>query len=513
MTPGPRGRAGPPPVGAWRRILWAALVLLILSLLGLLVWLSWRRKTRQMQERLDQDVASAAANVRAAPLATGTKAALVQGFSSSRGGSAGSSPFLRPENMVHQTMNTRITSAARASSRIRAMNRLLWWHVARLAGVVIVGIVAGCAAVAPQVPAAALPPIPVQDTGAGLPQSAPLASDASPLPPPVQQPRSRWVPVRWAALPGFAQDDLQEAWNAWTRSCERPPAAFAALCPDIRLLSLGTAQQQRDWMVQNLQPFRVEAPGGPTEGLLTAYFEPLLEASRIRKPPYLVPLYRPPPGLATRKPWYTRQEMETLPIAREALRGLEIAWLADPVDALVLQIQGSGRLRVTEPDGTQRVVRLAFAASNEQPYVSVGRWLLDAGLLRDASWPSIKGWVQRNPQRVSEMLWSNPRTVFFREEALSELDAGFGPRGAQGVALTPGRSIAVDRDSIPYGTPVWLVSTGPQLQLQRLVLAQDTGSAIVGAVRADYFVGWGAAAGDVAGRLKQSLQMWVLWPK
>jgi membrane-bound lytic murein transglycosylase A len=103
--------------------------------------------------------------------------------------------------------------------------------------------------------------------------------------------------------------------------------------------------------------------------------------------------------------------------------------------------------------------------------------------------------------------------VFFREEPLSDMDAAVGPRGAQGVALTPGRSIAVDRDSIPYGTPVWMVSSGPNLQLRRLVLAQDTGSAIVGAVRADYFVGWGPEAGEVAGRLKQPLQLWTLWPR
>jgi membrane-bound lytic murein transglycosylase A len=111
------------------------------------------------------------------------------------------------------------------------------------------------------------------------------------------------------------------------------------------------------------------------------------------------------------------------------------------------------------------------------------------------------------------MLWSNPRTVFFREEPLSEMDAAFGPRGAQGVPLTPGRSIAVDKDSIPYGTPVWLASSGPAVNLQRLVLAQDTGGAIVGAVRADYFAGWGPEAGEVAGRLKQPLRLWVLWPK
>ena len=225
----------------------------------------------------------------------------------------------------------------------------------------------------------------------------------------------------------------------------------------------------------------MEPLNGPADGLLTGYYEPLLEASRQPSASHTVPLYRPPATLATRRPWYTRQEIDTLPEARAALRGREIAYLADPLDALVLQIQGSGRVRITEADGSQRLVRLAFAGSNEQPYRSVGSWLLQQGLLRDASWPGIKAWARQNPQRVNEMLWTNPRTVFFREEPLAELDAAFGPRGAQGVPLTPGRSIAVDRDSIPYGTPVWLASSGPQINLQRLVLAQDTGSAIVGA--------------------------------
>jgi membrane-bound lytic murein transglycosylase A len=226
-----------------------------------------------------------------------------------------------------------------------------------------------------------------------------------------------------------------------------------------------------------------------------------------------VPLYGPPAGLGQKKPWYSRQEIETLPEARAALRGREIAFVADPLDALMLQIQGSGRLRVTEADGSERMVRLAFAATNDHPYRSVGGWLLQQGAVRDASWPGIKAWAQQNPQRLNELLWSNPRTVFFREEPLADLDAAFGPRGAQGVALTPGRSIAVDKDSIPYGTPVWLASTGPAANLQRLVLAQDTGSAITGAVRADYFTGWGAEAGELAGRLKQPLRLWVLWPR
>ena len=203
-----------------------------------------------------------------------------------------------------------------------------------------------------------------------------------------------------------------------------------------------------------------------------------------------------------------------LPEARTQLAGQEIGYLADPVDALILQIQGSGRVRMTEADGSQRLVRLAFAATNDQPYRSPGKWLMDQGLLRgDATWPGIRNTLAANPGRVNDFLWSNPRMVFFKEEPLSALDAQFGPRGAQGVPLTPGRSIAVDPQSIPYGTPVWMSSQGPVANLQRLVMAQDTGSAIVGAVRADYFAGWGAEAGEFAGRMKQPLRLWALWPK
>ena len=317
----------------------------------------------------------------------------------------------------------------------------------------------------------------------------------------------------WAALPGFEDDPLHEAWNAWLKSCERPGPVFASLCGEVRRLSIATAHEQRAWLRARLQPYRVDTLAGAAEGLLTAYYEPVLEASRRASADFSVPLYQPPLRQGPRQPWYTRQEIDTLPEARAALQGRQIVYLADPVDALVLQIQGSGRVRVTEPDGSQRMVRLAYAGSNEQPYKSVGRWLLDQGAVRDASWPGIKAWIAQNPQRLNELLWSNPRTVFFQEQPLSSLDAMWGPKGAQGVALTPGRSIAVDPGSIPYGTPVWLASSGAAVHLQKLVLAQDTGSAIVGGVRADYFVGWDAAAAELAGRLKQPLRLWVLWPK
>ncbi|KAF1048207.1 murein transglycosylase A [Xylophilus sp.] len=364
----------------------------------------------------------------------------------------------------------------------------------------IVGILAACSSP---------PPLPPESPANAPPPATPPAASAAPP----GAGSSRWVPVDWSELPGFADDDLFEAWNAWIKSCARPGPAFAALCGDVRRLSIAEPAEQRAWMVARLRPYRIEAADGRADGLLTAYYEPVIPAARRPGTGYSVPLYAAPAGLGTRRPWYTRQQIETLPEAQAALRGREIAWLADPVEAMVLHIQGSGRLRIAEPDGSVRLVRLAYAGTNDQPYGSIGRWLLDQGLVRDATWPGIRAWLAANPQRVNELMWSNPRYVFFREEPLSPADAAWGPRGAQGVELTPGRSIAVDRNSIPYGTPVWLASSGPQVSLQRLVLAQDTGSAIVGAVRADYFAGWGPDAGEIAGRLKQPLRLWALWPK
>ena len=371
----------------------------------------------------------------------------------------------------------------------------------------IVGMLAACGSVPLREPP---PARPVQPAPAGV---QPAPDQGAPLPGTLTRGKARWVPVPWAELPGFTEDALHEAWNAWIRSCERPQPPHAALCPEVRRLSIGSPEEQRAWMLQRLQPYRVEPLQSGAESLLTGYYEPLLDATRVPTATQQVPLFRPPADLANRRPWYTRQEIDTLPQARAALRGREIGYVADPLDALALQIQGSGRIRMTEADGRVSLVRLAFAGSNEQPYRSVGAWLLQQGAIRDASWPGIKAWARANPQRVQELLWSNPRVVFFREEPLSDLDAAFGPRGAQGVPLTPGRSIAVDKEAIPYGTPVWLSSPGPLLNLNRLVFAQDTGSAIVGAVRADYFVGWGPEAGEIAGRLKQPLALWVLWPR
>ncbi|MGN1056065.1 MAG: MltA domain-containing protein, partial [Comamonas sp.] len=242
--------------------------------------------------------------------------------------------------------------------------------------------------------------------------------DTQPLGPATVRPKSRWLPVRWSELPGFDQDALHEAWNAWLRSCERPPAQLAALCQDVRRLSIATDAEQRHWLQTQLQPYRIEALDGRKEGMLTSYYEPEMVGSRVRTEEFNVPLYALPAGFGTRKPWYTRQQIDTLPEAQAALAGREIAWLNDPIDALVLHIQGSGRLRITEPDGRVRNIRLAYAGTNDQPYKSVGRWLLDRRLITDASWPGISAWIAVNPDRVQEMLWSNPRYVFFKEEPL-----------------------------------------------------------------------------------------------
>lgn len=327
--------------------------------------------------------------------------------------------------------------------------------------------------------------------------------------------------MAWAELPGWGDDRVAQVLPALKRNCDprtpSPATGFtAAACAELtRLPDTVDDTALRDWLMARFAPYRVEAPDGRVEGMATGYFEPMLEASRLPRGAQRHALHRPPAGLVPGQPWYTRKESETLPAARAALRGREIAYVSDPLDVLVVQIQGSGRVVITEPDGQRTLARLAFAAHNDQPYQSVGRWLIDQGeLKRDgASWPAIRDWVRRNPQRTSEMLWVNPRLVFFREEPLH--DPGVGPRGAQGVPLTAERSIAVDPRAVPYGTPVWLDTTEPASTrpLRRLVVAQDTGSAIVGAVRADYFWGAGERAEREAGRMKQPLRMWVLVPR
>jgi membrane-bound lytic murein transglycosylase A len=360
-------------------------------------------------------------------------------------------------------------------------NQRLWWGL-----VVLLAVVAGC---------------------------TPFRKEE--IPQPIVNAQSRWVPVSWKDLPGWKEDRVLDAWPALRSSCGRPAPQWKDVCAKALLHTPLSERDARDWFERHLRPYRVEPLQGGGPGLITGYYEPQLDARRRASGDFRVPLYAPPADLESRRPYWTRREIDTLPAARAAMHGLEIAYVADPLDALALQIQGSGRLRVTEPDGSVRNLRLAYAANNGQPYASVGRWLIDQGELPpgQASWPAIRDWARRNPSRVNELLWSNPRYVFFREEPIT--DPALGPRGAQGVPLTPGRSIAVDPKGMPYGTPAWIDTTQPSTNrpLRRIVVAQDTGSAIVGPVRADYFWGWGSDAASEAGRMKQPLGLWVLWPR
>lgn len=401
-------------------------------------------------------------------------------------------------------------SKSSAASASRMMSHMLMHKGCRPAVglmLTILGLLSACAAAPPQSPA------PVEARPAA--RVVAIAPPQAPAEPARTRTRARWVAADWAELPGWDEDRPAAAWPALRNSCLRPAAGWAELCARIVLDPPSDDDAARRWLMQWLQPYRVEAAEGDNTGLLTGYFEPTVTASRKPRAGFRVPLLAPPPDLAIRRPYWTRQQLDSLPAAVAGMRGLELAWIEDPLDLLLLQIQGSGRLLITEPDGRRQTIRVAFAGHNDQPYRSVGRWLVDRGELPadGVSWPAIKAWAARNPWRVNELLWSNPRVVFFREEPLPDLNVG--PRGAMGVPLVPGRSIAVDPASVPFGTPVWLDTTEPlsSTPLRRLAIAHDTGGAIVGAVRADYFWGWGEAAEAQAGRMKQALRWWALWPR
>lgn len=411
--------------------------------------------------------------------------------------------------MVHQTIASNINNANNASNKIKPMHHLLGSWILGSFFVSGVFLLTACSSPEkkPTPQAAITPPKATVLEAATAPENAPTV---------LIKPKSRWLLASWSDLPGFNADNFNEAWAAWRQNCARNLPNTQSLCADVRRLDGQPSALQKTWVMENFQPFRVEhlnANAAPANGLLTAYYEPVFEASRTPRPGFEVPLYGVPTNLKARAPWYSREEIAKLPAAQAALKGKEIAYIASPVDAMVLHIQGSGRLWLTERDGRRTQIRLAFAGTNEHPYQSIGRWLLDQNLTKDATWPGIKAWLAQNPRRTNELMARNPRFIFFKEEALLGAEALLGPKGAMGVPLTPGRSIAVDPGSIPYGSVVWLSSGGPQTPLNRLVFAQDTGSAIVGAVRADYFVGSGDAAGELAGRLKQDMRAWVLLPR
>ena len=241
------------------------------------------------------------------------------------------------------------------------------------------------------------------------------------------------------------------------------------------------------------------------DALFTGYFEPELDGDLYRSERFKYPVYSMPPEALEENPWLTRREI--LEGDAMADRGLEIAWVDDPVELFFLQIQGSGRIRL--PDG--RYIRVGYRGANGHPYRSIGVELVRQGIYEphQVSAQVIKNWVRRNPEDGKELLFHNPSYVFFRE--VSKVPADRGPLGAMNRSVTKLRSIAVDPAYVPLGAPVWVEKDG-KVPMRRLMIAQDTGSAIKGTQRADIFFGTGDGAGREAGKLRDPGRMVVLMP-
>lgn len=356
--------------------------------------------------------------------------------------------------------------------------------------------------------------------------------------------------VSFQDLPGWEADDHSAALGALQRSCtaleERADdepmdtAALGGRVGDWRAVctaaaGLEGADKAREFFEAHFAPYEARN-GAKAEDLFTGYFEPELRGARQADGRYAVPVYARPHDLVTvdlglfrsalvgermagrvadgaLKPYATRAEIDGGALAAQ---GLELVWVDDPIDAFFLHIQGSGR--IVFEDGTTR--RLAYAATNGHSYVAIGRRLVDLGALsrEDVSMQTIRDWLTANPERASEVMHENASYVFFRW--LEEEQATDGPVGAQKVALTAGRSLAVDRRFVPMTVPVWLESAAPDPDparedrpLRRLMVAQDSGGAIRGPVRGDVFWGTGAEAGAVAGRMKHAGRYWLLLPR
>jgi membrane-bound lytic murein transglycosylase A len=348
-------------------------------------------------------------------------------------------------------------------------------------------------------------------------------------------PVARFEPVKWSKLPGWKADDVLAAWPAIVSTCHvlGTRAPWQTFCSAVMAASPADVSFVRGLLEQQLTPYRIERVTGrkrETQGLVTGYYEPLLHGARERNDVFATPLYRPPedllivelasviPELKGKRvrgrlegnkvvPYYSRAATREAP----GLAGHEIVWIDNALDAFMLEVQGSGRVQLA----TGETIRLQYADQNGHPYRSIGRYLADQGVMSidQVNMPAIRAWLAANPARVNEVLDSNPSVVFFNEAPLE--DPLVGPKGAQGMPLTAGRSIAIDPKFLPLGAPMFLSTTQPgsDLPLQRLVVAQDTGGAIRGAVRADLFFGFGSDAGAQAGMMKNELEMWLLWPK
>ena len=347
----------------------------------------------------------------------------------------------------------------------------------------------------------------------------------------------RWA--RWEDLPNTQWDDFSRVWNSFHQFCEQnirhtiaknsKQTLWKDACQEALLYSAEDNVELKRWLRRNFWPAQILQADRTVNGLLTAYYEPRLRGSRIRSDIYQYPILGTPSDLLNQscqtetgetinrarrelgkiKPYYTRGEIE----ARSTLASSNILfWVADPIELYFLQVQGSGIIALD--DGSE--VRIGFANHNGYPYVSIGKILVDSGVLpiEQASMSGIQNWAHNNPSRARELLAQNRRYIFFKEMGVVDPNTS-GPVGALGMPLVPERSIAVDTHFIPLGMPVFLESIYPKtsVSFSRWVLAQDEGAAIKGPVRADLFWGSGAEAGNQAGSVRQPLKMWILVPK
>ena len=307
--------------------------------------------------------------------------------------------------------------------------------------------------------------------------------------------------LAFADLDGWADDDHQAALTVFLETCETlSDPDWVSLCKFASDAGQ-TPAGARSFFELFFKPVVI----GDPPALFTGYYEPELAGSPVRTPNFAYPIYRRPPEMADGAVWHSREAIETQGLLRG--RGLEIAWLDDPVEVYFLMIQGSGRIRM--PDG--HVVRVGYGGKNNQPYRSIGQEMIRRGLMTEsqASAQSIRAFVQQNPALGAELLTFNPSFVFFKK--LADLPAEKGPIGALGRSITTLRSVAVDPDFTPLGAPVWVEKDGRN-PVRALMIAQDTGGAIKGAQRADIFYGTGQDAGEAAGAVKDPGRMVVLLP-
>lgn len=350
-------------------------------------------------------------------------------------------------------------------------------------------------------------------------------------PPSAETEGPSFVPASWSDLPDWGDNDLEGSWVSLQQSCRtlQKKPEWSSVCTQSAEIKRTDNAKIRAFFEQQFSPWKNIKADGSDTGLITGYYEPRLKGSLKQTPEFPYAIYATPDDLITVElssifpqlkgqrvrgrlegkklvPYYTRVELAQLNYA--PLQGKAIAWVADPIELAFLQIQGSGRIEL--PDG--KLLRVGYADQNGYPWKSMARWLIDNNemQLSQASMQAIQAWAQANPSRINELLAADPSFVFFRVLP----NNNDGALGAMGLPLTDGYSAAVDPKYIPLGSPVYLSTTWPldNAPLNRLVMAQDTGGAIRGPVRADFFWGYGPQAGQLAGKMKQAGKLWLLWP-